>query len=70
MFVLALTYAISGFAPLTPETALKVGLKVDVEALPKAIIAALRARDHYDRLFDLHLTDAQKADLVEYLKSL
>jgi mono/diheme cytochrome c family protein/cytochrome c5 len=26
--------------------------------------------DHYNRQFDLHLTDAQKADLVEYLKSL
>jgi hypothetical protein len=26
--------------------------------------------NHYDRLFDLKLTDAQKADLVEYLKSL
>jgi cytochrome c peroxidase len=26
--------------------------------------------NHYDQLFDLHLTDAQKADLVEYLKSL
>ena len=26
--------------------------------------------NHYDRLFALHLTDAQKADLVEYLKSL
>ena len=25
---------------------------------------------HYDRLFNLHLTAAQKADLVEYLKSL
>ena len=94
MFVLALTYASSGFAPLTsanersrdsgsksdpkkhdgkkifrfdtfgdeqfwtdvlrmheaisevdPATALKVGLKVDVEALPRAIIAALRAGD-------------------------
>lgn len=94
MFVLALTYASSGFAPLTsakersrdsgsqtdpnkhdgkkifrfdtfgdeqfwtgvlrmheaisdvdPATALKVGLKVDVEALPKAIIAALRTED-------------------------
>jgi hypothetical protein len=26
--------------------------------------------DHYDRLFELNLTDAQKSDLVEYLKSL
>ncbi len=26
--------------------------------------------DHYDRLFGLNLTEAQKADLVEYLKSL
>jgi cytochrome c5 len=26
--------------------------------------------NHYDALFGLHLTDAQKADLVEYLKSL
>jgi mono/diheme cytochrome c family protein len=26
--------------------------------------------NHYDRLFELHLTDAQKADLVEYLKSI
>jgi mono/diheme cytochrome c family protein len=26
--------------------------------------------DHYNRQFDLHLTAAQKADLVEYLKSL
>jgi hypothetical protein len=26
--------------------------------------------NHYDRLFDLQLTEAQKADLVEYLKSL
>jgi mono/diheme cytochrome c family protein len=26
--------------------------------------------NHYDRLFSLHLTDAQKADLVEFLKSL
>lgn len=26
--------------------------------------------EHYDRLFGLHLTAAQKADLVEYLKSL
>jgi mono/diheme cytochrome c family protein len=26
--------------------------------------------NHYDRLFDLQLTDAQKADLVEFLKSL
>lgn len=26
--------------------------------------------NHYDTLFNLHLTDAQKADLVEYLKSL
>jgi len=26
--------------------------------------------DHYDRLFGLHLTAAQKSDLVEYLKSL
>ena len=25
---------------------------------------------HYDTLFGLHLTAAQKADLVEYLKSL
>jgi len=26
--------------------------------------------NHYDQLFGLHLTDAQKADLVEYLKSI
>jgi cytochrome c peroxidase len=26
--------------------------------------------NHYDRLFALNLTAAQKADLVEYLKSL
>jgi hypothetical protein len=26
--------------------------------------------DHYDRLFNLHLSAAQKGDLVEYLKSL
>ena len=26
--------------------------------------------NHYNRLFELHLTDAQKSDLVEYLKSL
>ena len=26
--------------------------------------------DHYDELFRLRLTSAQKADLVEYLKSL
>jgi cytochrome c peroxidase len=26
--------------------------------------------DHYDRQFGLHLTPAQKADLVEYLKTL
>ena len=26
--------------------------------------------NHYDQLFDLHLTNAQKGDLVEYLKSL
>jgi cytochrome c peroxidase len=26
--------------------------------------------EHYDRLFGLNLTAAQKADLVEYLKSL
>jgi cytochrome c peroxidase len=26
--------------------------------------------EHYDRLFGLNLTGAQKADLVEYLKSL
>ena len=26
--------------------------------------------NHYDRLFGLNLTPAQKADLVEYLKSL
>ena len=26
--------------------------------------------DHYDTLFGLNLTSAQKADLVEYLKSL
>jgi cytochrome c peroxidase len=26
--------------------------------------------NHYDRHFGLNLTDAQKADLVEYLKSL
>ena len=26
--------------------------------------------DHYDRLFHLRLTPAQKADLVQYLKSL
>ena len=26
--------------------------------------------NHYNQLFDLNLSDAQKADLVEYLKSL
>jgi cytochrome c peroxidase len=26
--------------------------------------------DHYDRVFELHLTPAQKHDLVEYLKTL
>ena len=26
--------------------------------------------DHYDQLFALHLTAQQKADLIEYLKSL
>ena len=26
--------------------------------------------EHYDRLFELNLTDSEKADLVEYLKSL
>jgi cytochrome c peroxidase len=26
--------------------------------------------NHYDTLFELHLTAAQKSDLVEYLKSL
>jgi cytochrome c peroxidase len=26
--------------------------------------------EHYDDLFDLELTDRQKADLVEYLKSI
>jgi cytochrome c peroxidase len=30
----------------------------------------LLAVNHYDRLFALKLTVAQKADLVEYLKSL
>ena len=32
-------------ATVSPETALSVGLKVDVEALPRTIIAALRAGD-------------------------
>jgi hypothetical protein len=26
--------------------------------------------NHYDHLFSLHLTNAQKADLVEFLKSI
>jgi cytochrome c peroxidase len=26
--------------------------------------------NHYDQLFRLHLTEAQKGDLVEYLKTL
>src|SRR6188768_4292908 len=32
-------------ATVSPATALKVGLKVDVEALPPEVIAALRADD-------------------------
>jgi hypothetical protein len=32
-------------ATVSPETALGVGLKVDVDALPRSIIAALRAGD-------------------------
>ena len=33
-------------------------------------LVTFAAVDHYDRLFDLHLRDAEKRDLVEYLKSL
>jgi hypothetical protein len=114
-------------ATVDPATALAVGLKVDVDALPDEIVGALRAGqvdlkdpavtvallsldsivgvrrtatgkyrttplrgllqhppyfhdgsapdlfavvNHYDALFSLHLTPEQKADLVEYLKSL
>ena len=31
---------------------------------------AARCVNHYDTLKGLHLTDAEKSDLVEYLKSL
>jgi hypothetical protein len=96
-----------GAASIVFALALAVGLKVDVDALPPEIIAALQAGqvdldrhgempyaaaartgqhppyfhdgsapdllavvNHYDQLFGLNLTAAQKADLVEFLKSL
>ena len=40
------------------------------DALRTTMVKRGEEVETYDQLFDLHLTDAQKADLVEYLKSL
>ena len=48
---------LGGVGPgVSPKTALSVGLKVDVDA--------------YDLFFKLGLSESEKRDLVEYLKSL
>jgi hypothetical protein len=39
-----------------------LGLKVDAAALPQAVV--------YQKTLSLQLTDAEKADLIAYLKSL
>ena len=64
-------------AGVSPKTALSVGLKVDTEALPAALVAQLKAGkvDLEDpattlALFKLGLFDREKAELIEYLKSL
>lgn len=48
---------------VSPTTALSVGLKVDAGTLAEAV-------DHYVQLLRLSLTPQQRADLVEYLKTL
>jgi len=80
---------------VSPKMALSVGLKVDADALPKELVAQIKAGkvdlddpattlallkldavlggdviDHYDTLSKLDLTQQEKGELIEYLKSL
>ena len=80
---------------MSPKKALTVGLKVDADALPKELVAQIKAGkvdlddpattlallkldavlggdviDHYDTLSKLDLTQQEKDELIEYLKSL
>jgi hypothetical protein len=58
---------------LSPATALSLGLKVDSQALTAAqgrFKTLLDVVNSYDQRFSLGLTDREKHDLVEYLKSL
>jgi|SRR5438477_1148579 len=80
---------------MSPKKALTVGLKVDADALPKELVAQIKAGkvdlddpattlallkldavlggdviDHYDTLSKLDLTQQEKGELIEYLKSL
>src|SRR5947207_15864052 len=80
---------------VSPKTALSVGLKVDADALPKELVAKIKAGkvdlgdpattvallkldavlggdviDHYDTLSKLDVTQQEKGELIEYLKSL
>ena len=82
-------------AGMSPKKALTVGLKVDADALPKELVAQIKAGkvdlddpattlallkldavlggdviDHYDTLSKLDLTQQEKGELIEYLKSL
>jgi hypothetical protein len=64
---------------VSPATALAVGLKVDIDALPPQVQKAIKsgainlndpATGHYDSAFSLGLSAQQKNELVEFLKSL
>jgi hypothetical protein len=69
--------ALGGVGPgVTPRTALGVGLKVDVSALPRGFYHDGRFATldlvvgHYDTFFALGLSAREKSDLVQYLESL
>jgi hypothetical protein len=55
---------------VSPRTAFAAGLKLDVQALPPSLQAELQAGNHCDVLLNTGLTGPEKADLLEYLKSL
>ena len=57
---------------LSPQTALELGLKVDVNGFYHDGRFATLADvvEHYDRHLGIGLTDQERIDLIEYLKSI
>ena len=65
---------LGGVGPgVSPKTALSVGVKVDVAAVPAhdgRFPTVMAVVEHYNQFLKLGLSEAEKRDFVEYLKSL